>query len=143
MILWSACAHAPPVPAAPPPEVPLEQRDISGLPAEEQRAILLELGERVYTTGAGGTACATCHGPDGKGIPGAFPPLLPDRPWAGDCALAVGLVLNGMFGDVEIGGQRYRGVMPPATPGAWTPLQAAGVVTYARSLAGAPGSCLP
>jgi mono/diheme cytochrome c family protein len=143
VILWSACAHPPPVPAAPPPEVPLEQRDISGLPAEEQRAILLELGERVYTTGAGGIPCVTCHQADGKGILGAFPPLLPDRPWASDCALAVQLVRSGVSGIVDIGGQRYNGVMPPGIAAGWTPLQVSGVVTYARSLAGAPGLCLP
>jgi nitrite reductase (NO-forming) len=59
--------------------------------------------------------CATCHQPDGKGLPGVFPPLaksdylaqLPDK--------GAGIVLHGLSGKVTVNGQEYNSMMPPMT----------------------------
>lgn len=61
--------------------------------------------------------CAACHQANGKGVPGAFPPL------AGHFTqlLAAGaagrsyvghVVLNGLQGSVKVNNQTYAGVMP-------------------------------
>ncbi len=57
--------------------------------------------------------CASCHGNDGAGKPPTFPPL------AGSDWLELGpdaivlIILNGLQGEIEVSGQRFRGYMPP------------------------------
>lgn len=59
------------------------------------------LGLQVYRT-----ACITCHQADGGGIAGVYPPLHAD--WVeGDAGRLVRLLLDGMEGEMEIGGQVY------------------------------------
>lgn len=58
--------------------------------------------------------CATCHGADGRGQPGVFPPLAgnPDLALDGG-AFPVSVVLHGIDGAVEVAGHRYDSAMPP------------------------------
>lgn len=57
--------------------------------------------------------CATCHGGNGEGRPPAFPPMT-DPAWNGLPAEALALIaLYGIQGEIEAGGQTYRGFMPP------------------------------
>lgn len=66
-------------------------------------------GAQVYAAN-----CASCHGPAGAGIPGAFPPLAghaaelaeQDRPYLIDS------LLYGLQGQIVVGGTTYNGVMP-------------------------------
>ena len=57
--------------------------------------------------------CAACHGVDGKGVPGIFPPL-DGAAWAvGDPERMTKIVLHGLMGELEVKGQKYNNVMAP------------------------------
>lgn len=67
-----------------------------------------ERGLAVY-----GMTCVACHGPDGKGVPGAFPPL-DASDWAtGDISVPVRIVLGGLQGPIKVAGQDFNNIMPP------------------------------
>ena len=57
--------------------------------------------------------CIACHQPDGKGVPGQFPPLAgnPDLFLARD--FPARMVLFGMSGKIKVMGQEIDGAMPP------------------------------
>lgn len=56
--------------------------------------------------------CAACHQPDGKGIPGAFPPLAGSDFLNGDKKRAISVVKNGKSGEITVNGTKFNGVMP-------------------------------
>jgi len=57
--------------------------------------------------------CAACHGAEGKGVPGTFPPLAGDQVVnATDPAEHITTMLRGLGGKV-INGQKYEVEMPP------------------------------
>lgn len=64
-------------------------------------------GAAVFTS-----RCASCHQADGKGVPGAFPPLVESPYVLGDPEVLVKIVLFGLSGEIEVEGARYNGVMP-------------------------------
>ncbi|MCK1743462.1 cbb3-type cytochrome c oxidase subunit II [Bradyrhizobium sp. 139] len=56
--------------------------------------------------------CASCHGAEGKGVPGTFPPLAGDPVVnAANPTAHIGAVLHGLSGNV-INGQKYEAPMP-------------------------------
>jgi putative membrane-bound dehydrogenase-like protein len=57
--------------------------------------------------------CIACHGPDGKGVPPAFPPLDGSKRLIGDPALVARIVLHGLQGPLEAGGVKYNNIMAP------------------------------
>jgi len=60
--------------------------------------------------------CAVCHGPEAAGIPGSFPPLreqvigFAKLPAGRDYLVMV--VTTGLVGELQVGGNTFRGVMP-------------------------------
>lgn len=56
--------------------------------------------------------CAGCHGNNGKGIAGVFPPLLNTRWVTGSRETPMRILLHGLRGEIKVSGQRYSGVMP-------------------------------
>lgn len=56
--------------------------------------------------------CAACHQPDGKGIPAAFPPLAGSDWLNHDMKRAIGVVKNGLTGEITVNGSKFNGVMP-------------------------------
>jgi mono/diheme cytochrome c family protein len=58
-------------------------------------------------------SCASCHQPDGAGVPGAFPPLAGSEWVTGDEATAVRIALLGIQGPITVKGASYDGMMPP------------------------------
>lgn len=56
--------------------------------------------------------CATCHGADGKGQPGYFPPLAGNPDLLKDGVFPVLVVLNGISGPITVEGRSYNGSMP-------------------------------
>ena len=84
-------------------------------------------GSTVYQTN-----CSSCHGADGKGSPGAFPPLAGNPFVTGDPARVIHVVKNGLTGPVKIGSQTYNGAMP-AWAGTLKTEQIAAVVTFIRN----------
>ncbi len=55
--------------------------------------------------------CAGCHGANGEGIPGVFPPLV-NNPRVQDEAYVIKVTRQGISGPLEVSGQTYNGVMP-------------------------------
>jgi ubiquinol-cytochrome c reductase cytochrome b subunit len=84
-------------------------------------------GAQVFSTN-----CSTCHGAQGQGQPGAFPPLADNPTVTGDPNKVIGIVLNGLHTPITVSGQSYNGQMPP-WKGTLTNKQIADVITYIRS----------
>jgi mono/diheme cytochrome c family protein len=84
-------------------------------------------GARVYIQN-----CSSCHQIDGRGVPGAFPPLAGNAFVLGQPARVIAAVKYGMRGTIDVAGERYDATMPD-----WSQLitdsQIAEVVTYIRS----------
>lgn len=74
--------------------------------------------------------CIACHGPDGKGVPGAFPPLDGADWLTGDPTIPARIVLGGLQGPIEVKGQKYQNIMPPHTD--LKDGEIADVLTYVR-----------
>lgn len=56
--------------------------------------------------------CAACHQVDGKGVPGAFPPLAKSDYLNADVKQAISAVKNGLNGPITVNGEKYNSVMP-------------------------------
>ncbi len=87
------------------------------------------LGKAVYAQ-----VCASCHQPNGLGLPPAFPPLAGSE-WVVSEERAIRIVLYGLEGPIKVKGVDYTGVMPAAGPGSGfnlSPEKVAAVLTYVR-----------
>ena len=73
--------------------------------------------------------CFACHQPDGKGLPGAFPPLAGSDYMLADRDRAVRTILKGLSGPVTVNGVTLNSVMPPQEA-VLTDAQIADVLTY-------------
>jgi len=75
--------------------------------------------------------CVACHLSTGKGVTGAFPPLIGSSWVIGAPETLVRILLNGMQGPVEVAGVTYNGAMP-----AWKEVlkdaEIAALATYLR-----------
>lgn len=86
-------------------------------------------GEQLYQR------CATCHMPDGKGMPGTYPPLAgSEYANASNPAVPIRIVLHGMQGPVTVAGTEYNSIMPAYGTGVeMSDEEVAAVLTYVRS----------
>src|SRR5690606_38693437 len=67
-----------------------------------------EAGEAAYKAN-----CAACHQPDGKGLPGAFPPLAKSDYLNSRSGKEIAAhVLQGITGTMTVNGETYNNVMP-------------------------------
>lgn len=64
-------------------------------------------GRQLFTSN-----CASCHGSDGTGISGAFPPVVNTRWVDAEPSVPVRILMNGLSGDIDVQGRTYNGVMP-------------------------------
>jgi ubiquinol-cytochrome c reductase cytochrome b subunit len=85
------------------------------------------VGAEVYSQ-----SCAGCHGANGMGVPGAFPPLAHNPVVTGDPKKVIDIVNNGLTGPITVNGATYNGQMP-AWKGNLTNKQIADVITYIRN----------
>jgi len=92
------------------------------------------LGERVYNSN-----CLACHQPDGKGIPGAFPPLAKSDYLMADKNRAVATVLHGLEGPITVNGQTFNSIMPKLL---LTDDDVANVLTFVRNSWGNQGDAV-
>lgn len=76
--------------------------------------------------------CAACHGRDGRGVPGAFPPLAGSEWVAANASTPIRIVLHGLQGHIQVEGRSFNGVMP-AFGARLTDQELAAVLTYIRS----------
>ncbi len=104
--------------AAPETE-PAAERKFEPDPAVHER------GLEVYNR-----TCIACHGPDGKGVAGAFPPLDGVDLVTGDPSIPARIILHGLQGPIEVAGQRYENIMPPLVD--LEDQEIADVLTYVR-----------
>ncbi len=108
LLLAGACgsgANSAPQAAATAADVQVHQAEVaSASRSPEQR---LADGERLY-----GVHCQACHQATGKGLAGAFPPLAGADYLLADPERAIGIVLGGKSGPIEVNGVTYNAVMP-------------------------------
>ncbi len=57
--------------------------------------------------------CSVCHQANGAGLAGVFPPLAKSDFLNADPKRAIGVVLHGLSGKVQVNGKAYDSVMPP------------------------------
>ncbi|MCU0749617.1 MAG: ThuA domain-containing protein [Akkermansiaceae bacterium] len=74
--------------------------------------------------------CIACHGPEGKGVPGAFPPLDGAPMPVGDPSIPIRIIMHGLQGPIEVLGQKYN--VPMAALGELKDAEIADVLTYVR-----------
>ncbi len=91
----------------------------------------IEIGERLYAQ-----ICAACHQPNGKGIPGAFPPLAESDYLMADKERSIRAIVHGLQGKITVNGTEFNGVMPAVN---LTDEQVANVLTYVRNTWGNEG----
>ena len=84
-----------------------------------------ERGAAIYAR-----TCIACHGPDGKGVPGAFPPLDGSMWTTGDPTIPARIALLGLQGPIEVNGLKFENIMPPLTD--LKDEEIADVITYVR-----------
>ena len=87
-------------------------------------------GAKVYASN-----CSSCHGAQGQGTPGAFPPLANNPVVTGDANKVIGIVLGGLHGAIVVGGQSYNGMMP-SWKGSLSSKDVADVISYIRGSLG-------
>ncbi len=105
-----------------------EKGAAQGTGAQEARAAepLLDAGRRIYLQ-----HCRSCHQENGQGLPGVFPPLVGSEWVTAAPESIIRILLNGLAGPVEVGGDTFNGAMP-----AWRDVlgdgEIAAVATYVR-----------
>ena len=62
----------------------------------------MKRGEEIYASN-----CAGCHQPTGEGVPDAFPPLAKTS-FLKNQQRAIGIVLNGIEGEIIVNGKKYN-----------------------------------
>lgn len=72
----------------------------------QDKAESITRGKDVYTT-----LCIACHQADGKGLPGAFPPLAGSDYLLNNVDKAVHAVKYGLQGEITVNGVKYNSVM--------------------------------
>jgi|HubBroStandDraft_4_1064222.scaffolds.fasta_scaffold00002_64 ubiquinol-cytochrome c reductase cytochrome b subunit len=120
------------------PASPPESSVLAAAPAEAATLPGTAAGGSA-TSGAGAPVfannCSSCHGAQGQGVPGAFPPLANNPVVTGDPNKVIGIVTGGLHGTISVNGQSYNGMMP-AWKGTLTSKQIADVITYVRGSLG-------
>ena len=81
--------------------------------------------------------CSTCHGTDGKGMEGVFPPLAGSDYIKANPKRLPEIVLHGMQGPVKVNGKDYNSIMPPMAQ--LTDDEVANISTYVLNSWGNPG----
>ena len=103
-------------------------------PLKGEALALFKKGAEVYSREA---HCATCHQPDGEGLPAAmFPPLSKTKWVQGSPERLIKLTMHGLHGPIEIKGKKYPGQVPMTAFKALSDDEMAAVLTYVRNTFG-------
>lgn len=81
--------------------------DAASTPVAANKEERIKAGQLVYDRN-----CAACHMPTGIGVPAAFPPLAKSDYLNADVDRSIGVVLNGLQGEVVVNEAKYNSVMP-------------------------------
>ncbi len=109
------------VPAADKPE----------LPTTMTKSEKLAFGDRLYKAN-----CLACHQSEGQGIPAAFPPLAKSDFITVDDERTIGVVVNGLQGEITVNNHKFNSVMPAMQ---LTDLEIASVLTFVKNSWGNTG----
>jgi nitrite reductase (NO-forming)/hydroxylamine reductase len=90
-------------PAAADPQAAVHDAEVAAGTVDD----VMARGEAVFHAN-----CAACHQADGKGLPGAFPPLAGSDFLRGNRGEVVATALFGRSGPITVNGAEYDGVMP-------------------------------
>lgn len=82
----------------------------------------VKMGNQIYSQ-----TCVACHQSNGEGLANAFPPLAKSDFLNADVNRAIGIVLNGLSGEITVNGNKYNSVM---TAQNITDEEIANVLTY-------------
>ncbi len=74
---------------------------------EPPKSELLARGKQVFSGN-----CVACHQLDGQGVAGAFPPLAKSDFLAANKERAIGVVMHGLSGAIQVNGKTFNNVMP-------------------------------
>lgn len=125
VLLLIACGGEAPSADAAGAAVPAAAAAATGAPVADPQAVLA-LGRSKYEQ-----VCINCHMADGRGTPGVFPPLTAGSLATSDVVdLPIGIVLHGMRGPIDIGGETIESVMQPW--GLLPDRDIAAILTYVR-----------
>jgi nitrite reductase (NO-forming)/hydroxylamine reductase len=102
LLAAASVAQQPPDPRSGAPAIHQAEAAAAGLTEQRDR------GAKVFAA-----ACMACHQSDGKGLPGAFPPLAGSDFLRADPQRAIRIVLHGLTGAVTVNGTEFNSVMPP------------------------------
>ena len=100
--------------------------------AKVPTAAQMTAGENTYKA-----ACMACHQANGKGLPGAFPPLAQSDYMLKDKTRAIATVVHGKTGPIAVNNQKFDSVMPPMPQLSDTEI--ASVLTYVSNAWGNKG----
>lgn len=80
-------------------------------------------------------ACLPCHQPDGKGLPGTYPPLVGSEWVKGDKSRLIKIVLHGITGPITVKGEAFvmQNPIPMPSMAGLEDEQLAELLTYVRS----------
>ena len=101
----------------------------SGLSTKEER---IAAGKTLFN----GT-CSTCHGQNGDGMAGVFPPLANSDYIKASPGRVPEIILHGLQGPVKVNGKDYNSIMPPMSQ--LTDDEVAALSTYVLNSWGNPG----
>jgi mono/diheme cytochrome c family protein len=85
----------------------------------------LAMGERLYII-----HCASCHRPDGEGIPELVPPISHSEWVTGDKGRLIQVLLQGLSEPITVRGETYEQEMPPFS--VLSDEELASIITYIR-----------
>lgn len=87
-----------------------------------------------------------CHQADGKGLPNIYPPLIRNDWVLGDEERLIKIVLKGLWGPIEVNGEKFDPSMGVPPMIGFAPLlsdkEVAGVLTYVRNSFGNRASAI-
>ncbi len=69
--------------------------------------VWLSMGRAEYAT-----VCASCHQPNGEGVPGLYPPLKNSEWVINGENRVIAILLHGIIGPMQVDGKAYNGAMP-------------------------------
>ncbi|ULJ62236.1 copper-containing nitrite reductase [Wielerella bovis] len=103
----------------------------AGAPKAGSKEERVKAGEVVYKAN-----CLACHGVEGKGVEGAFPPLAESDYLNADHKRAIQAVVKGLSGEITVNGKKYNSVMPAVS---LNDEEVANVLTYVLNTFGNKG----
>ncbi|MGB5980596.1 MAG: cytochrome c [Nonlabens sp.] len=86
----------------------IKKQEIAGNVQKTPLQESMARGKEIYSE-----LCVTCHMGNGKGVPGAFPPLNPSNWLENKREESIHAVKYGLKGPIEVNGQDYNNVMMP------------------------------